>query len=159
MMFVIVTNLAHRMIPFHIELQGSQNGDYRSIIIKALHNSLLDHAGSNFSVTSMHWENNTFSIDGLTNRTPQGSFECQFATSGANRELRRLLQSSQNLRFVCCEEMIRQIVYNSSDAALIVMGILVSIALIALAVWIMRQPDRPHHRNSTGLGELRMMLS
>ena len=80
--------------------------------------------------------------------------------SDANRESRRLLQSSQGLRFVCCEEMIRQIVYNSSDAALIVMGILCSLALIALAVWISRQPDRPHRDlTSTGLGELRMMLA
>lgn len=121
---------------------------------------MLDHTESNFSVTSMRWENNTFSIDGLTNRTPQGSFEYQFAASGANRELRRLLQSYQGLRVICCEEIIRQIVYNSSDASLIVMGILVSLVLIALAVWISRQPDRPHRdRNSTGLGELRMMLA
>ena len=63
------------MVPFHILFYGFHVDNFEYILITALNESIFYHDLFNFTVKSVYWADYKYTIDGLTNRTPQGSIE------------------------------------------------------------------------------------
>ena len=134
------------MIPFHIEFYGFPVDNFRYIIDKALNTSILYHDLFNYTLDTARWDNYKYILDGLTNRTPRGSFEYQFSASAACARLYDYLNSSHAHYIVMMGDVLplTPYVYSTSDIAWITSAVIVIIVVMVFIVWIIRLPHKNH---------------
>ena len=132
------------MVPFHILFYGFPVDNFEYILTTALNESILYHDLFNFTVHSVRWANYEYTIDGLTNRTPQGTLEYQFAASTVCTRLYNYLNSSRAHTIVLLEDVlpITPHIYTSTDIAWIAVATIISVATIAFIVWLIRLPHK-----------------
>ena len=140
------------MIPFYMEFYGYQVDNFRYIIDTALNESIIYHDLFNYTLDSVRWTNYKYILDGLTNRIPQGSFEYQFSASAACAHLYNYLNSSHARYIATIGDVPHSspYIYTSNDIAWIASGVIITIVMIILIVWIVKLPHnkrriRPVH--------------
>ena len=138
------------MVPFHILFYGFPVDNFEYIIITALNESIFYHDLFNFTVKSVYWADYKYTIDGLTNRTPQGSIEYQFSASTACARLYNYLNSSKARYIATIGDVPHSPphIYTSNDIMWISFAVIIAVVLIAFIVWLIRLPHKKmnHYR-------------
>jgi hypothetical protein len=149
------------MIPFHIEFYGHPVDNFRYIIDTALNESIVYRDLFNYTLTTARWANYKYILDGLTNRTPQGSFEYQFSATATCARLYDFLNSTDAHGIVILESILppRPYVYTSNDKAWIAGSVIVGLFVLACIVCIIRLPHNKPLKRTARRGDADSIVS